>query len=111
MGRVRVTAIVSYVGEQYYDNDQSTSFGRKMPEYTVVDVAASLDQGNWRLSAPVRNLMNEHYYIYAIRSVTAPTFNAYPAPERSLFRRVSPRTLTDRSVPRGWTSAWPPSPI
>ncbi|HEV8261497.1 MAG TPA: TonB-dependent receptor [Burkholderiales bacterium] len=83
--RVRVTAIVSYVGEQYYDNDQSNSFGRKMPEYTVVDLAASLDRGNWRLSASVRNLMNEHYYSYAIRSVTAPTFNAYPAPERSLF--------------------------
>jgi iron complex outermembrane recepter protein len=83
--RVRVTAIVSYVGEQYYDNDQSNNFGRKMPEYTVVDLAASLDQGNWRLSASVRNLMNEHYYTYAIRSVTAPTFNAYPAPERSLF--------------------------
>ena len=83
--RVRLTAIVSYVGEQYYDNDQSNSFGRKMPEYTVVDLAASLDQGKWRLSASVRNLMNEHYYTYAIRSVTAPTFNAYPAPERSLF--------------------------
>ena len=61
------------------------SFGRKMPEYTVVDLAASLDRCNWRLSASVRNLMNEHYYSYAIRSVTAPTFNAYPSPERSLF--------------------------
>ena len=83
--RIRVTAIVSYVGEQYYDNDQSNRFGRKMPEYTVVDLAASLDQCNWRLSASVRNFMNEHYYTYAIRSVTAPTFNAYPAPERSFF--------------------------
>lgn len=83
--RARMTVIVAYVGEQFYDNDQSNSFGRKMPEYTVVDLAASLDQGNWRLAASVRNLMNEHYFTYAIRSVTAPTFNAYPAPERSLF--------------------------
>ncbi len=81
----RASATLSYVGEQYYDNDQSNSFGRKIPDYTVTDLAAALDTGRWTVSAIVRNLFGEKYYTYAIRSVTAPTFNAYPAPERSFF--------------------------
>jgi len=82
---LQVTGVVSYVGEQYYDNDQSNSFGRKMPAYTVVDLAATLDRGAWSWSASARNILNEAYYSYGIRSIAAPTFNAYPAPERGFF--------------------------
>lgn len=83
--RLRVTGTVTYVGEQYYDNDQSNSFGRKMPAYTVADLSARYDTGPWTFDAVVRNLFNELYYSYAIRSTTAPTFNAYPSPERSVM--------------------------
>lgn len=81
----RAIATVSYVGEQHYDNDQSNTFGRRIPDYTVADLTAVVDAGRWTLSAVARNLFGEQYYTYAIRSVTAPTFNAYPAPERSFF--------------------------
>jgi hypothetical protein len=54
-----VTALFTYVGEQYYDNDQSNTFGRKIPEYTVVDVAANYDYRNWTLSASIHNLLGE----------------------------------------------------
>ena len=70
---LQVTGVVSYVGEQYYDNDQSNSFGRKMPAYTVVDLAATLDRGAWSWSASARNILNEAYYSYGIRSIAAPT--------------------------------------
>jgi iron complex outermembrane recepter protein len=89
--RLRVTAILTYVGEQYYDNDQSNTFGRKMPDYTVVDVSASYDYRNWTLSASIHNLLNEDYYTYAIRSLSAPTFNAYPTAERAFFFGVEYR--------------------
>jgi len=81
----RIIGMVSYVGEQYYDNDQSNTFGRKMPGYTLVDLAATLARGPWTFFASVRNLLGEEYYTYAIRSVTALTFNAYPAAERTVF--------------------------
>jgi iron complex outermembrane receptor protein len=83
--QLRITASVTYVGEQYYDNDQSNSFGRKMPDYTVADLSARYQKGQWTFDGVVRNLFNELYYSYAIRSTTAPTFNAYPSPERSLM--------------------------
>lgn len=85
MPRLTLTGIVSYVGEQYYDNDQSNSFGRQMPEYVVTDLTASYAVQRWQFQAAVRNLFNEHYYSYAIRSTSQPTFNAYPAAERSLL--------------------------
>ncbi len=83
--RLRISATVTYVGEQYYDNDQSNSFGRKMPDYTVTDFSASYDIGRWTLDGVVRNAFNELYYSYAIRSTTVPTFNAYPSAERSVL--------------------------
>lgn len=83
--RTRIAAVVTWIGEQFYDNDQSNNFGRKIPDYTVTDLSASIDAGAWTWQAALRNLFNEHYYSYAVRSVSAPTFNAYPAAERSLF--------------------------
>ena len=89
--RLRMRAILTYVGEQYYDNDQSNTFGRKIPDYTVVDLSANYDYRNWTLSASIHNLLSEHYYTYAIRSLSAPTFNAYPAAERAFFFGVEYR--------------------
>jgi iron complex outermembrane receptor protein len=84
-GGMRVIGTLSHVGEQHYDNDQSNTFGRKMPAYTLFDLSVTLQRGPWTLSASVRNVLNEEYYTYAVRSVTAPTFNAYPAAERTVF--------------------------
>ncbi len=82
--RLSITGTATYVGEQYYDNDQSNSFGRQMPDYTVTDLTASYDAGSWTLEAIVRNLFNELYYSYAIVT-SAPTFSAYPSFERNFL--------------------------
>ncbi|NIO39195.1 MAG: TonB-dependent receptor, partial [Burkholderiales bacterium] len=83
LAQLRIIGSINYVGEQYYDNDQSNSFGREMPAYTVTDLSAIYDIGRWTLEGVVRNLFNELYYTYAIRGAT--TFNAYPSAERSVL--------------------------
>ncbi len=82
--RLSITGTVNYVGEQYYDNDQSNSFGRQMPDYTVADLSARYNTGSWTLEAIVRNLFNELYYSYGIVT-NNPTFSAYPAFERNVL--------------------------
>ena len=81
---VSISGTVTYVGEQYYDNDQSNSFGQLMPDYTVVDLAAIYNTGDWTLEAIARNLFNESYYSYGIVT-NNPTFSAYPAFERNFL--------------------------
>lgn len=84
----RVSAETSYVGEQFFDNDQTNSFVEKMPAYTIIDLRLSHRVGRLRLSASVENATNVKYFTYAIRSLnplTPANFNAYPAPERSFF--------------------------
>lgn len=84
-----ITGKVSYIGEQYFDNDQSNTFGRKIPDYTVTDLMGSYDFGNWRLGATVYNLFNEKYFTYGI--ATGSSFSAYPAAERGFLVRVEYR--------------------
>ena len=81
--RASLAGRVSYVGEQYFDNDQSNTFGRKMPDYTVTDLIAGYEIGNWRLGATIYNLFNKKYFTYGI--VGGTSFSAYPEAERSFL--------------------------
>jgi iron complex outermembrane recepter protein len=78
-----LTARASYVGEQYFENDQSNTFGRMMPAYTIVDLIAGYRTGPWRLSAGIYNLLNKKYFTYGV--VSGVSFVAYPAPERNFL--------------------------
>ncbi len=82
---LRLSTAVSYVGSQYFDNDQSNSFGRQMPSYTLVDLGASYTQGNWTLRTNVRNLFGKEYFDYAILNSAKTSFNAYPTGKTSAF--------------------------
>jgi iron complex outermembrane receptor protein len=84
MPRTRLNAIVNHVGEQVFDNDETNTFGRKMPGYTLVDLKLVNETRGWRLSAAVKNLFNQKYFSYGLFT-GFPTFIAYPAAERSLF--------------------------
>ena len=81
----RLSAVARYVGEQYYDNDQINTFPSRMPAYTVVDLKFSQVVGGLTLGAAVNNLLNEHYYSYAIRNFAGTSFNAYPQRERNFL--------------------------
>jgi iron complex outermembrane recepter protein len=82
--RTRLNAVVSYVGEQHFDSDETNTFNRKMPAYTLVDAKISHDYRGWLFNAGVKNLFNRKYFTYGVYT-GFPTFNAYPAAERALF--------------------------
>ncbi|MGH8679589.1 MAG: TonB-dependent receptor domain-containing protein, partial [Burkholderiales bacterium] len=86
--RTRLTAEVSHVGEQYFDNDQTNSFVEQMPAYATVGLKLAHRIGRLKLAASIENLTDRKYFTYAVRSLnplTPTNFNAYPAPERSFF--------------------------
>jgi iron complex outermembrane receptor protein len=85
----RLNALLTYVSDQFMDNDEGNTFYTKIPAYTVADLKLVHETGGWRLSAAVNNLLNEHYYNYAVRSqFVADRYNAYPLPERNFTLTV-----------------------
>ncbi len=84
MSRARVDAVLRYTGEQRYDGDELNTFNQKMPAYTVVDLKLAYDQADWRVTAGIQNLFNEHYFSYGVFT-GFPTYSALPAPERVLY--------------------------
>jgi len=82
--RTRMSALATYVGSQYMDNDQGNT-GVKIPAYTVADLKLTWENRGLRLTAAVNNLFGEQYYNYAVRSqFVADRYNAYPLPERNI---------------------------
>ena len=83
--RARADIVATYVGEQVFDGDETNTFGRKMPAYTVVDLKLGYERGGWLLGAGVKNLFDEKYFNYGVFDSFTPTYFAYPQPERSIF--------------------------
>ena len=84
MPKARVDAALRYTGEQRYDGDELNTFNQKMPAYTVIDLKLAYDQADWRFTAGIQNLFNEHYFSYGLFT-GFPTYSALPAPERMLY--------------------------
>lgn len=84
MPKARIDAALRYTGEQRYDGDELNAFNQKMPAYTVVDLKLAYDQADWRFTAGIQNLFNEHYFSYGVYTAF-PTYAALPAPERMLY--------------------------
>jgi iron complex outermembrane receptor protein len=84
--RTRLRAEGHYVSEQFMDNDEGNTLGRRIPDYTVVDLKLEHRTGPWRASLGIANLFDRKYFTYAVRSqFVADRFNAYPLPERSFW--------------------------
>ena len=84
------TVAVNYVDNKYFDNDQSNSFGKKIPSNTTVDARASHVIAGYRLGLDVNNIFEEKAIDYGVSSVsTAGVYNAYPLPERTILFTVS----------------------
>jgi iron complex outermembrane recepter protein len=84
MARTSLAANASYFGEQVFDGDETNTFGRKMPAYTLVDVKLATAIDGWQFNATVRNLLNQKYFSYGLYTAF-PTYIAYPAAERNFF--------------------------
>lgn len=80
----RLDAIVRHVGSAPFDGDETNTFGRRMPSYTVADLKLTWRSSGWLLNAGVRNMFDEKYFSYGVYT-GFPTFSTLPAPERTWF--------------------------
>lgn len=82
---MRLDVDINYVGSQYFDNDQSNSFGQKIPDYAIVNLKLSRKLRSWTFSAAANNMFDKHYFSYGVASTFTPgAYNAYPMAGRTL---------------------------
>ena len=79
---------VEHVGAQYLGSDFSNSAPR-LDDYTVANLAAHYDRGDWRLTAKVNNLFDERYSETGASAFAGDGF--IPAPERNFWIGASYR--------------------
>lgn len=80
----RADVNVHYTGTSAFDADETNTFGREIPAYTVVDFKLNARRGDWLFSAGIRNLFDEKYIDYAVVTLR-PTYSGRPAPARTMF--------------------------
>lgn len=86
LAQTTLSGNASYVGKQYFDNDQANTFAQKMPAYTTVDMKLAHRAGAWLLAASVNNLFDRQYFTYGVASSAVPgKYNAYPMQGRSVI--------------------------
>ena len=80
----------NYIDNKYFDNDQSNTFGRKIPSYKTVDAKISHRYRGYRMTAEINNIFEEKAVDYGVSSNSSPgVYNAYPLPERTLMFTVA----------------------
>src|SRR6185369_16036463 len=65
--KTQLSGTLTFLSDQFMDNDEPNTLGTKIPSYTTVDLKLrhSFDWG--KLALAVNNLFGEHYYTYAVR--------------------------------------------
>lgn len=83
---ISVALSTIYTGQRRFDNDESNSFGEKIPSILRHDAKVSYALKKLTLTAAVNNLANTRDHVdYAVRSGTVGIFNAYPLPGREVY--------------------------
>lgn len=82
-----LSASSTYVGARYFDNDQTNSFGQKIPDYIRTDLRARYTYKGWQLTTAINNVGNVRDSVdYGVSSTSAAgTYNAYPLPGRNVM--------------------------
>jgi iron complex outermembrane receptor protein len=75
--------LVTAVGQQVMENDESNTFPRRIPAYASADLKLGQGFGWGRLAFAVNNLLDKKYYGYAVNSTVSDQFNVYPLPGRT----------------------------
>jgi iron complex outermembrane receptor protein len=78
-----LSAVLGHVGTQYFDGDETNTFGRKIPAYRTLDLRLAHKVGNWTAAATLTNAFSEEYFNYGL--VTGTTFIAYPQPKSAVL--------------------------
>jgi iron complex outermembrane receptor protein len=80
----------NYIDNKYFDNDQSNTFGRKIPSYKTFDAKVSHLYKGYRMTAEVNNILEEKAIDYGVSGAPSTgIYNAYPLPERTLLFTVA----------------------
>lgn len=73
----------TYTGSQFFENDQSNSFGQKIPSFHRLDTRLGWQWKQLNAALTVSNLADEDdTFSYGVRSGTVGRYNAYPLPGR-----------------------------
>lgn len=82
---------LNYTSDQFMTNDETNSFGRKIPSYTLLDIHVSKSYGAFNVALKINNALDREYFTFAVNSTAAgnDAFNFYPLPERSAFLTAS----------------------
>ncbi len=82
---------LNYTSDQFMTNDETNSFGRKIPSYTLLDLHLSKSYGAFNVALKINNALDREYFTFAVNSTAAgnDAFNFYPLPERSAFLTAS----------------------
>ncbi|MGB4344501.1 MAG: TonB-dependent receptor, partial [Moraxellaceae bacterium] len=73
----------TYTGSQFFENDQSNSFGQKIPSFHRIDTRLGWQWKQLNAALTVSNLADEDdTFSYGVRSGTVGRYNAYPLPGR-----------------------------
>ena len=82
--RTRLSGVLSWVSNQYMDNDEPNTLGTRIPSHTVADLKLAHSFSWGRIALAINNLFDSHYYTYAVRSAfIADRYAVYPLPGRT----------------------------
>ena len=74
----------NYIGDKFFDNDQTNNFGQKIPSDSTVDSKLIFMKGGFDMSFSANNIFDEKSFDSGVRStITAGRYNALPLPERN----------------------------
>ncbi|TCW31941.1 TonB-dependent receptor [Gulbenkiania mobilis] len=86
--RSLLAADLQYVGEQFMDNDQGNTLGRKLDDHTVLNLKYRYQMRDITVETGVSNVLDEQYASYGIRSIYGSNYNLYPAERRTWYLRT-----------------------
>jgi len=82
--RTRLSGALGAVSSQYMDNDEPNTLGTKVPSYGFADLKLAHSFAWGRIALAINNVLDSHYYTYAVRSAfVADRYAVYPLPGRT----------------------------
>jgi iron complex outermembrane receptor protein len=80
----------NFIDNKYFDNDQSNTFGKKIPSYKTVDAKIRHRYRDYRMTAEINNIFAEEAIDYGVSGTpSSGIYTAYPLPERTLLFTIA----------------------
>jgi iron complex outermembrane receptor protein len=90
--RTQLSGTLTALSNQVMDNDEPNTLGARIPSFSVLDLKLAQNEKWGRMALSLNNVLNAHYYTYAVRSAfTADRYAVYPLPGRTIGLSVELR--------------------